>query len=513
MAPVVEVQGITKRFPGVVANENVSLTLELGEIHALLGENGAGKSTLMNIVYGLYKQDEGVIRVNGKEVSFESPNDAIRLGIGMVHQHFMLIPVMTVAENIMLGEEETTGHPWIPLAIGAVIGGAVGLFTQGLPGLIFWLAVVGFYALLQMVFKLKLPLGRTVFGAVSGGLLGLVFDLLSILVLRTAVDVMFWPLFGIVVGMIATLTWNDKRQVAQRIRRLSQEYGLEVNPEALVSDLPVGVQQRVEILKALYRDAKVLILDEPTAVLTPQEADDLFEVMRRLTQRGVSIFFITHKLREVLAVADRISVLHRGVLVGTTTPREATRQSLARMMVGRDVVLQVEKGPAQPGDEVLAIKDLVLVDQRGHKAVNGATFGVRAGEIVGVAGVQGNGQTELVEAITGLRSATSGEITVLGRNVTNQRPRVITGLGTAHIPEDRQKHGLVLNYPIADNLVLADYYHEPFSRGIVLDEPHIIENAHRLVEMFDIRTPSVFTPASKLSGGNQQKVIVAREFS
>ena len=257
----------------------------------------------------------------------------------------------------------------------------------------------------------------------------------------------------------------------------------------------------------------MLILGEPTAVLTPQEADDLFEVMRRLKQRGVSIFFITHKLREVLAVADRITVLRRGVVIGTTTPREATRESLARMMVGRDVVLQVEKAPARPGEEVLSVRNLVVEDHRGHKAVNGVSFSVRAGEILGVAGVQGNGQSELVEALTGLRHAAAGEIVVLGRNITNQRPRIVTSLGTAHIPEDRIRHGLVLNYPVADNLVLADYYREPFSHGIILDEPHIEEHARRLVEIFDIRTPSVFIPASKLSGGNQQKVIVARELS
>lgn len=512
MTPVIEVQGITKRFPGVVANNNISLTLEPGEIHALLGENGAGKSTLMNIIYGLYKPDEGVIRVNGKEVSFDSPHDAIRLGIGMVHQHFMLIPVMTVTENIMLGEEETTGRPWIGLSAAAVIGALFGGLVYGLPGAAYWLLVAAFYLLLTLL-RVRLPFGRLAFGTLSGAAFGLVFSLLALRLAGDSVMVMFWPLIGALVGAVANLRWIDKRRVAQRIRALSQEYGLEVNPDALVGDLPVGIQQRVEIIKALYRDAKVLILDEPTAVLTPQEADDLFEVMRRLKQRGVSIFFITHKLREVLAVADRITVLRRGEVVGTTTPREATRESLARMMVGRDVMLQVEKTPAKPGEEVLVVRNLVVEDHRGHKAVNGVSFSVRAGEILGVAGVQGNGQSELVEAITGLRHAVSGEIIVLGRNVTNRRPREVTSLGTAHIPEDRIRHGLVLNYPVADNLVLADYYREPFSHGIILDEPHIEENAHRLVGIFDIRTPSVFIPASKLSGGNQQKVIVARELS
>ncbi len=512
MTPVIEVQGITKRFPGVIANNNISLTLEPGEIHALLGENGAGKSTLMNIIYGLYKPDEGVIRVNGKEVSFDSPHDAIRLGIGMVHQHFMLIPVMTVTENIMLGEEETTGRPWVGLSAAAAIGALFGGLVYGLPGVAYWLLVTAFYLLLTLL-RVRLPFGRLAFGALSGAAFGLIFSLLALRFVGDSVMVMFWPLIGALVGAVANLRWIDKRRVAQRIRALSQEYGLEVNPDALVGDLPVGIQQRVEIIKALYRDARVLILDEPTAVLTPQEADDLFEVMRRLKQRGVSIFFITHKLREVLAVADRITVLRRGEVVGTTTPSEATRESLARMMVGRDVMLQVEKTPAKPGEEVLVVRNLVVEDHRGHKAVNGVSFSVRAGEILGVAGVQGNGQSELVEAITGLRHAVGGEIIVLGRNVTNRRPREVTSLGTAHIPEDRIRHGLVLSYPVADNLVLADYYREPFSHGIILDEPHIEENARRLVGMFDIRTPSVFIPASKLSGGNQQKVIVARELS
>lgn len=512
MTPVIEVQGITKRFPGVVANDNISLTLEPGEIHALLGENGAGKSTLMNIIYGLYKPDEGVIRVNGKEVSFDSPNDAIRLGIGMVHQHFMLIPVMTVTENIMLGEEETTGRPWVSLAAAALIGAGIGGLVYGVGGVIYWMLVAAVYLLLTFL-RIRPPLGRMAFGVLLGAVCGLIFSLLALRLAGDSAMVMFWPMMGAFVGAVANLRWIDKRQTAQRIRNLSQEYGLEVNPDALVGDLPVGIQQRVEIIKALYREAKVLILDEPTAVLTPQEADDLFEVMRRLKQRGVSIFFITHKLREVLAVADRITVLRRGVVVGTTTPREATRESLARMMVGRDVVLQVEKAPARPGEEVLSVRNLVVEDHRGHRAVNGVSFSVRMGEILGVAGVQGNGQSELVEALTGLRHAVAGEIVVLGRNITNQRPRIVTSLGTAHIPEDRIRHGLVLNYPVADNLVLADYYREPFSHGIILDEPHIEEHARRLVEIFDIRTPSVFIPASKLSGGNQQKVIVARELS
>jgi len=512
MAPVIEVKGVTKNFPGVIANDNVSLTLEEGEIHALLGENGAGKSTLMNIVYGLYHADEGEILVNGKVIHFDSPHDAIHLGIGMVHQHFMLVPVMTVTENIMLGEETTTGNLYISLVAAALLGGSFGWLLGGLTGLIFWLAVVAAYAVLN-VLKIHLMKSQLAFGALTGLAMGLVLNLVYLSGGTGQVDVPFWPLLGVVVGGLANLRWMDKRLVARRIRALAEEYGLEIDPNAAVRDLPVGIQQRVEIVKALYRDAKILILDEPTAVLTPQEADDLFKVMRRLTERGVSIIFITHKLREVLAIADRITVLRRGHLVGTTTPAEATRESLAQMMVGREVVLQVLKEEAHPAQPVLEIRDLYVTDSRGHSMVNNLSFEVRAGEILGVAGVQGNGQTELVEAITGLHPVKRGKISFQGEDVTNKRPRLITGLGTAHIPEDRQKHGLVMNYPIADNLILADYYHAPFSHGIVLDEASIEANAEELVEEFDIRTPSIFTRAGKLSGGNQQKVIVARELA
>ena len=511
MTPVIEIDNITKRFPGVVANNHVSITLEPGEIHGLLGENGAGKTTLMNILYGLYKADEGTIRVNGKPVSFDSPNDAIHLGIGMVHQHFMLVPVMSITENIMLGVEITTKRPVVSTAVAAVIGAVAGWLLGGVPGGVFWLVAAGLFGLLGAT-KLRPPLGKVAFSALVGAALGVVYDF-TLMPQAHDASVLVWPFVGAVIGTVATLHWNDKQKVAQRIRKLSEDYGLEVNPNALVRDLPVGLQQRVEIVKALYRDAKVLILDEPTAVLTPQEADDLFVVMRRLTERGVSIIFITHKLREVLAVTDRITVLRRGEVVGTTTPAEATRESLARMMVGRDVVLQVQKGEAHPGDVVLQVEDLQVEDNRHHLSVNGVSLMVHAGEILGVAGVEGNGQRELVEAVTGLRGVKHGKIAILGQDATNQRPRTITGMGTAHIPEDRQKHGLVLNYPVADNLALSDYYHAPFSRGMILDEKYIVENAERVVEMFDIRTPSIFTLVSKLSGGNQQKVIVARELS
>jgi simple sugar transport system ATP-binding protein len=417
MTPVLEVRNVTKRFPGVLANDRISFTLEKGEIHAFLGENGAGKSTLMNILYGLYSQDEGEIFINGQKVEIQEPRDAIDLGIGMVHQHFQLVAPLTVTENMILGAEVTRG-PFL-----------------------------------------------------------------------------------------------DRRRAATQIKTLSEQYGLQVEPEAVVGVLPVGVQQRVELLKTLYREADILILDEPTAVLTPQEAEELFVIMRGLTAQGKSIIFITHKLKEVLAVADRITVLRAGRLVGTTTPAETSEPQLASLMVGREVMLTVEKKGAQPGEVVLQVEDLRALDNRFRDVLNGVSFEVRAGEILGIAGVQGNGQTELVEVITGLRHALSGHVVILGDDVTNRPPRDITEDGVAHIPEDRQQDGLVLSYPILDNLVLNTYYLPPFARGALVDEPAIIANAANLVEMFDVRTPSIYLPASNLSGGNQQKVIVARELS
>jgi general nucleoside transport system ATP-binding protein len=417
MTPVLEVRNITKRFPGVLANDHISFTLEAGEIHTFLGENGAGKSTLMNILYGLYDPDEGEIFINGKQVSIRGPNDAIRQGLGMVHQHFMLVPTLTVAENVMLGTEITNG----------------------------WLL--------------------------------------------------------------------DERTANARIRDLSQQYGLDVPPDALIMDLPVGVQQRVEIVKALYRGADMLILDEPTAVLTPQEADELFVVVRSLVAQGKSIIFISHKLKEVLAIADRITVLRRGRVVGTADPKQANDQQLAAMMVGREVLLLVDKEPATPGGEVLEVQDLRVLDDRRTVAVDHLSLHVRAGEVLGIAGVQGNGQTELVEALTGLRAVVSGHVKLLGNDVTGATPRTILETGVAHIPEDRHRHGLVLSYPIADNLVLSTYYHAPFAHGVRVDAEAIDQNAQRLVKEFDVRTPSTLTPASSLSGGNQQKVVVAREFS
>lgn len=414
---VLEVRGLTKRFPGVLANDHIDLTLHKGKVLGLLGENGAGKSTLMNMIYGLYQPDEGEIVVNGKGVTIHDPNDAIRLGIGMVHQHFQLVPVLTVTENIMLGDEATRG-PFL-----------------------------------------------------------------------------------------------DRRKARNRIIEISKHYGLDVDPDALIEDLPVGVQQRVEIIKALYRKADILILDEPTAVLTPQEAEGLFVIMRALLERGVSIIFISHKLKEVLEICDEIIVLRGGRVVGQADPASATEESLAEMMVGRQVLLEVEKDKAKPADAVLIIRDLVVDDDRGLQAVKGLSLEVRAGEIVGIAGVQGNGQTELIEALTGLRPPVSGQIIINGEDVTHAAPRRITETGVAHVPEDRQKNGMVASFPVKDNLVLQNYYEKPFSTGIVSNEREIEGLATALVKEYDIRTPNIFVSIGKLSGGNQQKVIIAREFS
>lgn len=422
---VLDAKGITKKFPGVLANDNVNFDLRKGEIHVLLGENGAGKSTLMNILYGLYKPDSGEVIVDGNQMQLNSSRDAIHHGIGMVHQHFMLIPVFTVTENIMLGAE--TDHRASPN---------------------------------------EMPLVKL-----------------------------------------------DRKEVAKKVADLSHQYGLDVDPEAIVGDLPVGLQQRVEIVKALYRKANILILDEPTAVLTPQEAQDLIQIMHELTDRGVSIIFITHKLKEVLAVADRITVMRAGRVVGTTTPQESNEQKLAEMMVGREVILTVQKGPAKPAEEVLRVENLRVRDVRGLEAVSGVSFSVRAGEVLGIAGVQGNGQTELAEALTGLRPIESGSFALAGQDLTNKAPRLVTETGLANIPEDRQRHGLVLSYSITDNMVLCDYYRPPFSKRGVIQQKDLDENAKKLIKEYDVRTPSPFVAAGKLSGGNQQKVIVARELS
>jgi len=418
MAAILELEGITKRFPGILANDGINLSLEEGEIHALLGENGAGKTTLMNILYGLYHPDEGTIRIRGEAARIRSSRDAIQAGIGMVHQHFMLIPVFTVTENVMLGDESTK----------------------------------------------------------FAGIL-------------------------------------DRESTARRIREISSAYSLEVDPSVRVSTLPVGVQQRVEIIKLLYREASILIFDEPTSVLTPQEADQLFRIMRSLAESGKSIIFITHKLREVLDVADRITVIRQGRVIGTTTPHEADMNKLASMMVGRDVVLEIDKAKAKPAAVTLRVQNLKVLSDRNILAVNGVSFDVSGGEVLGIAGVQGNGQTELVEALTGLRHPVEGRIELSGKEVSRGTPRVFTELGSAHIPEDRQRDGLVLSYPVTDNLVLNTYYLKPFAERAVLQEKTIREHADELIEAFDIRTPSALVNVGTLSGGNQQKVIVARELS
>lgn len=415
---VLEIRNISKHFPGVIANDNINLTLHHGEILALLGENGAGKSTLMNIIYGLYQPTSGEILVEGKPAVMHNPNDAIALGIGMVHQHFQLVPVMTVAENIMLGSE-----------------------------------------------------------TVQNGLL-------------------------------------NTRAVAKRISELSHRYNLDVDPYALVEDLPVGMRQRVEIVKTLYRNANILILDEPTAVLTPQEIEGLFAVMKLLKEQGKSIIFITHKLKEVLQVADRIAVLRGGKAVGEADPKTATQATLASLMVGREVILTVDKAVATPQETVLDLQGIRAEDDLGQPALRGISFQVRAGEIVGVAGVQGNGQTELVEVITGLRKVTAGSILIDGQQMTNATPRQITESGqSCHVPEDRHAYGMVDGYSIADNLVLNSYYQPPFAHGLTINQRAIREHAVRLVDLFDVRTPTVETTSGSLSGGNQQKMVVAREFS
>ncbi|MCW2754088.1 MAG: transporter ATP-binding protein [Marmoricola sp.] len=412
-----ELRGITKRFGTLIANDSIDLVVEPGEIHALLGENGAGKSTLMNTLYGLYQPDDGEILIDDVPVKFSGPGDAMAAGIGMVHQHFMLIPVFTVAENVELGHERTKR-------------------------------------------------------------------------------------FGFL----------DRRSARREVEEVAQRYGLHVPVDALVQDLPVGVQQRVEILKALVRNAKVLILDEPTAVLTPQETDDLMEVMRTLKAAGTSIVFITHKLREVRAVADRITVIRRGKVVGEADPT-STAAELASLMVGRPVQLNIDKSAARPGAEVVKVENVSIIDAVGALIVDGVSFNVRAGEIYALAGVQGNGQTELTEALVGLAAVKSGKITLDGRDITRAHVDSILESGVGYVPEDRLHDGLVSSFTVAENLVLDLYDRAPFSRVGSLDLGKIAENAEQRISEYDVRTGSIDHTASTLSGGNQQKVVLARELS
>ena len=414
-----ELRGITKRFGTLVANDSIDLTVNPGEIHALLGENGAGKSTLMNVLYGLYTADEGQILLDDKPQDFDGPGDAMAAGIGMVHQHFMLIPVFTVAENVALGHEPTK-------ALGAL----------------------------------------------------------------------------------------DTAKARQQVIEISERFGFNVDPDALVEDLPVGVQQRVEIIKALSRDAKVLVLDEPTAVLTPQETDELMEIMRQLASSGTSIVFITHKLREVKAVADTITVIRLGKVVGSASP-DASTSELASLMVGREVELTISKKQAELGDVILKVEDIAALDDRGQRAVDGVSFEVRGGEVLAVAGVQGNGQTELAEVLLGLRSSLSGrgQIELAGQDVTEASVRARLDIGLGYVPEDRKKDGLVSEFTIAENMMLNASYKSRFTKGLSINFPARAKISTDLVEEFDVRTPSIDTPAGNLSGGNQQKVVVARELS
>ncbi len=413
---VLEMRRITKRFPGIVANDSVDFDLRQGEVHALLGENGAGKSTLMNILYGLYHPEEGEIEIAGKRVRLGTPSAAIAAGVGMVHQHFMLIPVMTVAENIVLGEEPKHGP--------AVL---------------------------------------------------------------------------------------DMREANERVREISERFGLAVDPRARVQDITVGQQQRVEILKALYRNADILVLDEPTAVLTPQEARELFQIIKGLTDQGKSIIFITHKLNEVTEVADRITVLRRGKKIETLAAAGATEEELARLMVGREVLLRVDKGASTPTDVLLEVEDLHVFDDRDLEKVRGISIQVRAGEIVGIAGIDGNGQTELIDAMTGLRKVASGTVKVEGVDVTHQNAFSHFEAGLGHIPEDRQTRGLVLEFSIAENIALHDYRKAPDSRFGWLYPGRLVERGERLIGEFDVRGGGAQTPGGALSGGNQQKVVLARE--
>jgi simple sugar transport system ATP-binding protein len=412
-----ELRGITKRFGALVANDHIDLTIEPGEIHCLLGENGAGKSTLMNVLYGLYHAEEGEILVDDQPVVFQGPGDAMAAGIGMVHQHFMLIPVFTVAENVMLGHEPTK----------------------------------------------------------AGGVL-------------------------------------DLAAARELVRTISARFGFEIDPDARIEDLPVGAQQRVEIIKSLARDAKVLVLDEPTAVLTPQETDELMVIMRQLADSGTSIVFITHKLREVREVADRITVIRLGKVVGTADPSASTTE-LASLMVGREVDLTVDKDAPKLGDESFVVSNLTIVDKKGNPILDDISFSIRAGEVLAIAGVQGNGQTELTEAILGLRHGVKGSVMLDGEELLGDSVRSILNAGVGFVPEDRQKDGLVGEFTVSENLMLDRSHGEPFAKYANLRLGHREEFAERAIEEFDIRTQGPDTLAGRLSGGNQQKVVLARELS
>ena len=413
-----ELRGITKRFPGVLANDQVTLTARSGTVLALIGENGAGKSTLMNILSGIYQADAGEILIDGQVQEFRGPADAIAAGIGMVHQHFMLVPVFSVAENVVLGVEPTK----------------------------------------------------------AAGVL-------------------------------------NRKEARSEVREISERYGLAVDPDAVIEDLPVGIQQRVEIIKVLLRGARILVFDEPTAVLTPQEVDEFFGIVAELKSRGSTIIFITHKLKEALAIADDITVLRQGRVVGHADPKTATPDELAAMMVGREIDLVVDKVERAPGAKVLELDGVTMVDDYGRPYLSNVSLSVAEGEIVGIAGIQGNGQTELVEAVTGILPISSGRILFEGRDITKASPRERHRGGIAHVPEDRNHMGMVGSFTVKENLILDSYYSAPFSRGGRLDREAIEESAESLVEQFDVRPPLIDNTGGALSGGNAQKMIVAREFS
>lgn len=663
---VLEVHGVTKRFPGVIANADVDLTLHRGEILALLGENGAGKSTLMNIIYGLYRPDEGTIRLKGRDIHFASPREAIQSGIGMVHQHFQLIPVMTVADNVLLGEEASVSGSrkdretgklarstfddtpsarrvrlvWRVIwnALIPVVAILIGLFVSAvITALVNVIAT--YLAPASLEINRDLPLAEQASAAltayyptnptVTGIILWLpvvaacLFGALAAVRMYRAARHAWLPdparprdyiaidsMVNALLDLGGTFTQIQNRTHARaQVRDISRRFNLEVNPDAMVEELPVGTQQRVEIVKALYRKADVLILDEPTAVLTPQEGQELFRIMRDLAAQGVSIIFITHKLKEVLAVADSIVVMRGGRVVGTAVPWETTEAQLAAMMVGRDVLLSVDKKPSIPRDPVLVVRGLNALDDRKAQALKNVSFEVRVGEVLGIAGVQGNGQTELVEVLTGLRAPTSGSFTISGEKFNHADPRALTDAGSSHVPEDRHRYGMVKTFPITDNLVLNRYYDRPFAvfpswrqlpfalvlyialfaaimagvglfwasaiwpnvytsldlanltprqnpapfitaliitlvvagialaiahiattlilnlvgdrvnqsvrarGGLTRDDDAIDANARQLIQEFDIRTPGISANGGNLSGGNQQKMVVAREFS
>ncbi|MGI2327172.1 ABC transporter ATP-binding protein [Planococcus sp. YIM B11945] len=415
MEYVIEMLNIRKEFGTFVANDNITLQLKKGEIHALLGENGAGKSTLMNVLFGLYQPEGGEIRVHGKKVNITNPNVANDLGIGMVHQHFMLVENFSVTENIILGSEPTK--------------------------------------------------------------------------------------FGV----------TNKKDAAKKVQALSEQYGLNVDPNAIIEDISVGMQQRVEILKTLYRGADILIFDEPTASLTPQEIIELIQIMKRLIAEGKSIILITHKLKEIMDVSDRVTVIRKGQGIGTVTTSETNPDELAALMVGRQVEFKTNKGKAFPKENILLVENLTVEDYRGVEKVKNLSLNVRQGEIVGIAGIDGNGQTELIEAITGLRKVKSGNISIHGKNITNLKPRQVTEAGVGHIPQDRHKHGLVLDFPIGHNISLQTYYKGPISKSGIIDYDKIDKKALEIIEAYDVRTQGPHTPARALSGGNQQKAIIGRE--